>query len=340
MNQIPVVPQCNPCAVPPVYTPAQQPNYNAVKIDINNPTVGVPPVQNPIYTYPQAPVYTYPQAPVFTYPEPVNTAPVYVPAQQPVVQEVPIQQPVDQAPQIPVPQPVIIDEAPKAERTTPVAEEKPAEVQTPEVVEPQDVAPQVDLNGFIAKLADPDFEVQATAMENIANLVKDNPTQATELVDEKVFESLNNILNADSSQLEGPTQEQVAAREKIISGQQVTDEESVLANTITPKEQAERNKSYALFTTAILDKLYADEVEKLSGNTVPLTELPGIIPVVDQLKDNDNPVVRASAIEALSYLQNPAYKNDLNTLFTVAQNDQDAGVAATAKAALEKLAQA
>ena len=50
-------------------------------------------------------------------------------------------------------------------------------------------------------------------------------------------------------------------------------------------------------------------------------------------------MVRASAIEALSYIQNPEYKKDLTTLFTVAKNDQDAGVAEAAKIALEKLDQ-
>ena len=50
-------------------------------------------------------------------------------------------------------------------------------------------------------------------------------------------------------------------------------------------------------------------------------------------------MVRASAIEALSYIQNPEYKKDLTTLFTVAKNDQDAGVAEAAKTALEKLDQ-
>ena len=70
-----------------------------------------------------------------------------------------------------------------------------------------------------------------------------------------------------------------------------------------------------------------------------MTELPGAVTIVDNLKDNPNPMVRASAIEALSYIQNPAYKKDLTTVFTIAQNDSDPGVAETAKTALEKLNQ-
>ena len=95
-----------------------------------------------------------------------------------------------------------------------------------------------------------------------------------------------------------------------------------------------------MFTVAILDKVFADEVAKLPGSTLPpLTELPAAITLVDQLKDNPNPMVRSSAIEALSYLQKPEYKQDLTTLFTVAKNDQDPGVVQYANAALEKLSQ-
>ena len=119
----------------------------------------------------------------------------------------------------------------------------------------------------------------------------------------------------------------------------MTDAEKQLATTITPMEQAERNKSYAMFTSAILQKLYGDEVAKLTNTTVPLTELPGAVTVVEQLKNNPNPMVRTSAIEALSYIQNPSYKKDLNTLFTIAKNDEDKGVQEAATAALDKLNQ-
>ena len=363
MNQIPCVP-VSPCMVQQQLP--QQPNYNAVKIDIHNPSVGVPgmsvpqmapqmPQQMaPQYAQPTMPYYAYPQQELYNYPQaqqPMYYPPVCCPiaqaqamaqaqaqAQAPVaVQPQTVQQqvinaapsPVDTtfAPAPAVPQPVVSNpQAPRVDAK-------------PEVVPAETVAPQVDLNQFIAKLTNPDFDVQASAMEEIANLVKQSPEKATELVDTKIFDALTGIINYDSSNLEGPTADQTAAREKIMSGKDVTDAEKQLANTITPKEQAERNKSYALFTSAIMEKLYADEVYRLSNQTVPLTELPAALTVVDTLKDNPNPMVRASAIEALSYIQNPAYKQDLSTVFTIAQNDVDPGVAETAKVALAKLNQ-
>ena len=331
----------------------------------------------PLYNYPQAPVYTYPQATaqqpayyppyicqpmpqavpqipaapqVATVPAAPQVAVAPAPAQAPVAPQVAVAPAAPAPVEVPVAPQVVVVPAPQVvpaqtNINAPQAPVTPEPVATvapeakPEVVPSETITPQVDLNSFIAKLNNPDFDVQAAGMEEIANMVKVAPDKATELVDTKIFDALTNIINYDSTALAGPTAEQVAAREKIMTGKEVTEAEQALANTITPKEQAERNKSYALFTAAIMQKLYGDEVARLSNQTVPLTELPGAITVVDNLKDNPNPMVRASAIEALSYIQNPAYKKDLTTVFTIAQNDQDPGVAETAKLALERLNQ-
>lgn len=328
------------------------PNYNAVKIDVHNPAVTAPsmgqqmmqpgqvgmnlqapeyaPVTNPYYNYPQAQLYSYPQAQAQPYYMPqACQCPPCPPAEQ-VGQAAAVAQPVIQQQNINAPAPMVTQTQPQAAST---------EAPKVEVVPSQPMTPQVDLNSFIAKLTNPDFEVQANAMEEIANMVKDDPQKATELLDEKIVNALNTIINADSSKLEGPTKEQIAAREKLMKGEQLSDADKQLATKITPMEQAERNKSYAMFTSAIMQKLYGEEVAKLTGNTVPMTELPGAVTIVEQLKNNPNPMVRTSAIEALSYIQQPAYKQDLNTLFSIAKNDQDKTVQEAATAALAKLEQ-
>jgi len=365
-------------ANPYMQLPAQQlptPNYNAVKIDVHNPSVSAPgvgqlamnmpqyaPVTNPYYNYPEAPLYNYPNMSQQQMPQmvpmmpqamthmvqqpqipqampqmphampqmiPAQMVPVIMPQQQ-VCQPCPVCQPQEQQAQQVIQQQNINTPAPV------VTEPKPS--QPVEVVPPQPMTPQVDLNSFIAKLTNPDYEVQASAMEEIANMIHDDPQKATELLDEKVVTALNNIINADTSKLEGPTAEQIAAREKLMKNEQISDADKQLATTITPMEQAERNKSYAMFTSAIMQKLYGDEVAKLTGSTVPLTELPGAVNIVEQLKNNPNPMVRTSAIEALSYIQRPEYKQDLTTIFNIAKNDQDKNVQDAAAAALAKLA--
>ncbi len=335
--------------------PIPAPNYNAVKIDVHNPNVSAPGAV-PQYAQPTMPYYTYPQNQLYSYPQ-AQTQPYYMPAQQPVLPPAPqTTQPVTAqtiapaqtqpvAPQpVVVPQPVIQQQninapAPMVSQPAAPQETKTAEQPKVEVEQPVVMTPQVDLNAFIAKLTNPDLEVQKNAMEEIANMVNDDPQKATELLDEKVINALNNIINADSSKLAGPTQEQIAARQKLMKGEKMSAADEQLAKTITPMEQSERNKSYAMFTTSIMEKLYGDEVAKLTGSTVPLTELPGAVTIVEQLKNNPNPIVRTSAIESLSYIQQPAYKQDLTTLFTIAKNDQDKNVQDAATAALAKLEQ-
>ncbi len=329
-------------------TPA--PNYNAVKIDVHNPSVSAPGVGQvamnvPQYAQPTMPYYSYPQAQLYDYPQ-AQTQPYYMP-QQPV-NYTPVA-PAATTPVIPAPQnvaPEAVQAAPQQviqqqniNTPAPVVTQQPAATPKVEVEQPVPMAPQVDLNSFIAKLSNPDYEVQANAMEEIANMVKDEPQKATELLDEKVVNALNTIVNTDSSKLDGPTAEQIAAREKLAKGEKLSEADQKLATTITPMEQAERNKSYALFTSSIMQKLYGDEVAKLTGSTVPLTELPGAVTIVDQLKNNPNPMVRTSAIEALSYIQKPEYKQDLTTVFSIAKNDQDKNVQEAAAAALAKLDQ-
>lgn len=329
-------PQIQPMAQQPA---PSTPSYNAVKIDVHNPSVNAGGMtQQPQYATPTMPLYNYPQAPMYQYPQAQQPA-YYPPVQPVVVPPVVTQTPADVKPaEVPAPQvvePAVVaqqpTEAPKAEAP------KTAEAPKVEVAPSAPLEPQVDLNGFVAKLTNPDYDVQAAAMEDMANMVKNDPQKATELLDVKVMDALTNIVKADTSKLTGPTAEQLAAREKLLSNQKMTDDEKKLASTITPLEQAERNKSYAMFTSAIMQKLYADEVAKLTNTTVPITELPGAVTIVEQLKNNPNPMVRTSALEALSYIQNPAYKKDLETLFTIAKNDQDKGVQEAATAALDKL---
>ena len=334
----------------PLYNYPQAPVYTYPQASAQQPAYYPPficqPMPQAVPQIPAAPqVATIPAAPAVPVAPQVTVAPAPVPAEAPAPAPAP-QVVVVPAPQVvPAQTNINVPQAPVAVEVKPEAPATPEPVVTvapeakPEVVPSETITPQVDLNSFIAKLNNPDFDVQAAGMEEIANMVKVAPDKATELVDTKVFDALTNIINFDSTALAGPTAEQVAAREKIMTGKEVTEAEQALANAITPKEQAERNKSYALFTAAIMQKLYGDEVARLSNQTVPLTELPGAITVVDNLKDNPNPMVRASAIEALSYIQNPAYKKDLTTVFTIAQNDQDPGVAETAKLALERLNQ-
>ena len=323
MMQVPTVQ--TPTAIT---TPTAQ--YNAVNLQISNPSVNVPssapcqppaaPVTAPIYgNVPTASIYEMPQQSIY---------PTAAPA--PSAQQMPS-----------VPQPVIITPviAPTP-APAPIAVSAPtAAPQAVEVKAPEAAKPSVDVNAFIAKLSGSDYEQQAGAMEAIADLAQNSPKQASALLDVKVIDTLLGIMQTDSSKLTGPTPAQLQIREKIMGGKPVSEAETAEANKITPMELSERNKQYAIYTVAILQKLYGSEIEKMNSSVVPLTELPGAAGIVEQIKNNPNPMVRASGIDALSYIQRPEYKQDLSTLFTVAKSDKDVNVQQAATKALEKLAQ-
>lgn len=298
------------------HRPAYAPSYNAVQINLDTPTLNAPQAQPYYYDYPQA-----------------QGQPYYPPMPSP-------QQP-QQAPQpTNVPQP-------QAEQT---ATTTPAPQQAPE-------AANVDIAKVVENLGNPDFDVQCKELMDIGEKGLKNEASVVPYVQEDVFKKLFDIINVDSTKLAGPTEQQLQLREKVAQNDvaiynaqqagkdpstvqlphQLTPDEEALANTITPLEQAERNKEYALFTTAILQKAYGDEIEKESGSVVPLTDLPGSAVVVDELKDNQNPAIRTAAIDALRFIQRPEYKDDLAQVYSVAQNDADPTVAAAATEALNSL---
>lgn len=238
--------------------------------------------------------------------------------------------------------------APKADEKIETKKEEPAKVETkpaeatPQKVEiqaPEAKTPKVDVNEFINKLTNSDYEIQSTTMETIAEMTQNEPEKATELLDVKIFDALFGIMNSDTSKLEGPTTQQLQIRQKIMEGKAVTEAETAEANKVTPMELAERNKQYSIYTVAMMQKLYSAEIEKINNTVVPLTELPGAANIVEQVKNNPNPMVRVAALDALTYIQRPEYKKDLTTIFSVAQNDKDAGVQQIAKSCLDKLAQ-
>lgn len=321
-----------------ITTPTAQ--YNAVNLQISNPSVNVPasapcqppaaPITSPIYgSVPQASIYEVPKQ--SAYPPAAPSAQPMPSVPQPVI-ITPVVTPPAAAP---TPAPVVtVAPAPAAKPAPAVAAPQAVEVKAPEAAKPQ-----VDVNAFIAKLTNADYEQQANAMESIADLAQNNPKQAAALLDVKVIDTLLGIMQTDSSKLTGPTPSQLQIREKIMTGKPVTEAETVEANKITPMEQSERNKQYAIYTVAILQKLYGSEIEKMNNSIVPITELPGAAGIVEQVKNNPNPMVRASGIDALSYIQRPEYKQDLSTLFTVAKSDKDVNVQQAATKALEKLAQ-
>ena len=319
-----------PAVQQPARKPSFAPSYNAVQINLDTPTLNAPPAMP---YYPPVNMEPYKtQAPVA--PQTETPAPT-APAQGP-------QQPAQ------VPPPVLDTTAPAQGPQQPTqVDVKPADNKGPDALADE----------AFKGLSSPDYDVQALAMEDIAKKGLNNQTDVIPYVQENIFDKLIDIMNVDSTNLPGPTEKQLEIRGKIAendkaieeatkAGQdpknvklphQLTPAEEEEGMKLSPMEQVERNKEYAMFTTAILQKTYADEVEKQSGTVVPVTELPGAKAIITTLKTTDSADLAVSAIDALRYVQRPEYKEDLTKVYTIAQNDARPEVADAATQALASL---
>ncbi len=326
----------------PAQIPA--PEYNAIKINIVDPKVNVPGAQQTpsVYSYPQSQIYSYPQAQqqvyapqVYAQPPVQQQAQVYMP--QPAVVPQPVSVP---APQVintqnvnAAPQPVIPQ--PEAQTQAPAA---PAPVNAPEpTAAPQPAAaPAVNVPAFTQRIKSDDLEDAGKAIEEVADIAQTRP--APELLDTDLMEALLGVIGKDSSTLEGPTEKQKELRQQVLEGKQLSDADMAEANKITPLEMAERNKQYALFTTAILQNQLIDEFKKTNNVTPGIKDLPGMEQIVQTIKDNPNPMLRASGLAALAYNARPEYKPVMKEIFELSQQDVDENVQKVAAEGLAKLA--
>lgn len=235
-----------------------------------------------------------------------------------------------------------------------VMETETKEIKKPEIIPGEEIKPDIDIPLIVSNLSSEDFDTQAQQMEEIARIALDNPDNAVPYIVRDVFSSLIEITKKDSAELPAPTEEQIEARKKVIANYvsiengkannqpiklpySMSEKEVALADTISPMEQAERNKEYALYTMAILAKIYTDEVEKQTGNIVPMTDIPGTSAIVDSLRYNPNSGVKIASIDALRHIYKPEYKEEMSTLFTLAQADTNPEVAIAATRALDRI---
>jgi len=337
------------------YNPYLQPQVNAVKIDINNPQAyGGANSQgqiNPVapqqggqctpYTYPYAPMYQMPQfqqyeAPATAYPmppyvmPPVNNNTVQNNTTTPVVPPVPPAPVVMSAPVVntqplvsaPVTQQVNVNPSIPAaivdnKANTTVAPISPVTAQTPETS-------SLDVNGLLTGLASTNPDMQTAAIQKMAEIAQTDPNAAKSLLNEQTFGQLVNLINSDTRNLPGP------------KGQSDP-------KNLSPLEKAEINKQFAVYTLAILQKNFRDEINKeMKKNNLPdivINDLPYIKEgIVNNLKDNPNPTIREACLSALNYIGRPEDKQVLKVLYEIsAKHDANPAVRAVAQDYLTKL---
>ena len=313
------------CYAQPYCTDKSQ--YNGVNIEIVNPQgQGIAPQsysQMPAQYMPVQQQTVIPQMP-YIMPYPVSQAINQAPQQA-------IQQPQVQYQQIPAPQ-IVQTQQPQI-NSQPVQQVQPQI--TPVIDKPATPDTSITPEAFAAKLKTDDLEAQKATIEQVAETVKNNETAGPVLLDTQIFDALVDIIDKDTSALEGPTPEIIELRQK--PQDQLTEEEKTKASTATPLENAEINKQYSLYTISYMQERLNNELEKRNGQALELKDLPCIEKVVDTAKSNPNPMLRIAAIASLSHIARPEYKADLNTIFELAKADEDDRVKDAATKAIEAL---
>lgn len=331
----------------PIAFPGYPVNYPAAQAIVNPPVNNIPQVQpqqaavvQPETPQVEAPVVPQPQ--IITPVAPQQAAPVQPAVQE--FQEIPaqvmtladVQTPAVPQQEVPVqtvapePQPV----APQVAQDAPVQPE--VQVQTPVVEEPQTLDPALSVESFAGRINSSNPDEQKAAIEEVAEAVKNDKNLGPILLDTQIFDSLVNVINTDTSALQGPTPEINELRQK--AQEELTPDELAKATTPTPLEKAEMNKQYALYTIAFLQNRLNAELQERGGAALELKDLPCIDTVINTVKENPNPMLRISAISALSHIARPEYKADLTTIFDLAKADEDANVKDAATTALGMLA--
>ena len=314
----------------PVQQPAPAPAPVVVPpVVVQQPTVAPAPVQPVVVTPPTTTTTTStaqttttaPQVSTAFQPAPVPVVPAPVPVVAgPVTQTVNVNPPA-----------AVVDSAntPAAQATataTATATANPAVAQTPvQPVAPVEVKPELEpeVNKILADLASANPDAQ-TAAQQMAEIAQTNPTAAKAFLNEQTFGQLVNVINADTSKLQGP-----------VEGQD--------PNVLSPLEKAEINKQFAVYTLAILQKNFRDEINKeMQKNNYPdiaINDLPYIKEgIVNNLKDNPNPTIREACLSALNYVGRPEDKEVLRVLYDIsAKHDASPDVKAVAAEYLSKL---
>ena len=337
-------PQSGTCTCPvhggqyPVHVPTPAPT---AQVPTPAPTAQVPTPAPTTQVPTPAPTAQTPQASVI--PQPPTPGQVVIPTPVPVVPGS-VQQVINNG----VPTSQVINQGPQTQPgqqinnpATPVDNsEKMPKVDTPS---PEKTMPAYDITPVLKGLQSNNMAEQAEALNKIGK-AGDNPEELKHYLEPAVLDSLLTILHADTKGLEGPTKEQEEARDKWMKekdlpekDQTLSPQEKQLAMTLAPLELADNNKQFAMYSISILQKALADEIEKTNGEKISIEKLPAIDHIVNVLKSNPNPVLRASAIVALAHLKKDDFKPVLTDIFKLAQKDEDPNVQQVATEALERI---
>ncbi len=325
-------------------TPAQQPQLPQVPALQIPQEQGQQPAQGGIYNYPVSSCYNPPSTDfngvklIINNPQGYAAAGGAPVAPQPAVSNIPANYYIPGQPVNFPMQPGYMPAVQPAQTPEPMVKTEPVQ-NKPEIQEPTEDFPGGKVQSFTAGLNSNDINVQAQAMNDICDAAKSlDPEIVVALQNNEIYDALINIINKDASGLQGPTNEIIAKRQELLNKATTPEQQDeAFAQTMTEQEAFIMHQREALFTIAVLQNELI-ELGEQQGKEVELKSLPAIETVVETVKSNPEPIMRAGAIQALSHIARPNFKPELSQIFTIAESDADVGVQEIARAANEQLA--
>ena len=315
---------------------------NAVNINIYNPqaygsTTNAQQAQTAPYGYTNS-LYNVPQASVY------NQGVQYSPEQY-------VQQPSQEFVQNPIAQPAVA--AIPAPQLMPNSVLEQAPIQAANAVEinnqpEEQQTTQVDTDALINDLKSTDTKVREAAINKLAEYAQDEDINVVkQVIAEPIMQALVDIISEDTTGLQGPTDEQIAVAEKVAKGEQLTPEEDKISEELSPRDAANQNRMFALYTLAMLQKLQRDEVDEYIASQkengqeaiepLKLQDVYGYQGVENVIKNDTRPEVKVAAIQSLRYVARPEDLQDVKEVLKDALKSSDEEVKAVAQETVETL---
>ena len=327
----------------------QSSGANAVNINIYNPQAyGNAPQQpydytNSLYNVPQNSVYNQNAQYV-----PQQIIPQVIPNVAPQVQPAYVQAPVAQPAIVAIPAPQVMPNS-VLDQSKPVVQPEISKPEVEIVNKEEDKTNKIDTDKLINDLKSTDTKVRETAINKLAEYAQnDDVNIAKQVLTEPIMQTLVDIIGEDTTGLQGPADAQIAVAEKVARGEQLTPEEDKISEELSPRDAANQNRMFALYTLAMLQKLQRDEVDeyiesqKANGQEtiapLSLENVYGYDGVVNVIKNDPRSEVKVAAIQSLKHVARPEDESTVKTVLAEALNSQDEEVKAVAQEAVEQLA--
>ena len=190
----------------------------------------------------------------------------------------------------------------------------------PVIDQPEQQASNVSPEAFAGRLKTDDLDAQEAALTELAEKFNNPEIDGYVLLDPQISDALVDIINKDTSLLQGPTPDILELRLKSPTELTPIELEKIAP---TPLEKADENKMYALYTLSYMYDRLNKESEDKKGIIFPFKELPQVNKIVDVIESNPNPMLRIAGIAALANSKQPEYNDFLAPIFENAMNDED-----------------